>query len=81
MKTPYRMDGWSAGPVPRSRGDDRGPDPLRFKLGLWQCGPADWVFTSWDLSKRRVNQWGVDITNPAEVDSTKVTIAPISTRA
>ncbi len=66
MKTPYRMDGWSP---------ERFPDPatliadlqgLNFRLGLWQCGPADWVFTSWDLLKRQVNQWGVDITHPAE---------------
>jgi alpha-glucosidase (family GH31 glycosyl hydrolase) len=71
MKTPYRMDGWSP---------DRFPNPpamiadlrtLDFKLGLWQCGPADWVFTSWDLFKRHVNQWGVDITNPAEVEKYK----------
>jgi len=68
MKTPYHMDGWSP---------ERFPDPdamiaeltnLGFKLGLWQCGPADWVFiASLDLVKRNVNQWAADITNPADV--------------
>jgi alpha-glucosidase len=67
MKTPYRMDGWSPVRFPNPAAMIAGLQRLDFKLGLWQCGPADWVFTSWDLLKRRVNQWGVDITDPAEM--------------
>ncbi len=71
MKTPYYMNGWSS---------ERFPDPdtmieelkkLGYKIGLWQCGPADWIFTSWDLLKRKANEWGVDITNPSDIKKYK----------
>lgn len=67
MKTPYRMDGWSPKSFPDPAAMIAELRTFDLKLGLWQCGPADWVFTSWDLLKRHVNQWGVDITNPADV--------------
>lgn len=71
METPYRMDGWSPERFPNPAAMIAALQQLHFKLGLWQCGPADWVFTSWDLLKRHVNQWGVDITSPADVDKYK----------
>ncbi|MCL5098625.1 MAG: DUF5110 domain-containing protein [Candidatus Omnitrophica bacterium] len=71
MKTPYRMDGWSAERFPDPNAMIAGLHNLNFKLGLWQCGPADWVFTSWDLLKRGVNHWGIDITDPVQVKKYK----------
>jgi alpha-glucosidase len=68
METPYRMDGWSPDRFPQPAALMADLRKLNFRLGLWQCGPADWVFTSWDLLKRHVNQWGVDITDPVEVE-------------
>lgn len=67
MKTPYRMDGWSPKSFPNPDAMIAELTKQNFKLGLWQCGPADWIFTSWDLLKRHVNEWGVDLTRPADV--------------
>ena len=68
MKTPYRMDGWSPEKFPHPAAMMDGLRQLNVRLGLWQCGPADWVFTSWDLLKRHANQWGADITDPVELE-------------
>jgi alpha-glucosidase (family GH31 glycosyl hydrolase) len=65
------MDGWSPERFPNPDAMIAELTNLGFKLGLWQCGPADWIFTSWDLLKRNANEWGVDITNPDDVKKYK----------
>ena len=68
MKSPYRMDGWSPDRFPQPDAMIAQLQQSGFKLALWQCGPHDWIFTSGDLLVRGANQWGVDITRPADVE-------------
>ena len=68
MKTPYRMDGWSSERFPEPDAMITDLEKAGFKLALWQCGPHDWIFTSWDKLLREANEWGVDITEPSEVE-------------
>lgn len=70
MKHGYHMDGWSPDRFPNPGAMIAELENLNFKLGLWQCGPADWV-TFPNLFEFHVNQWGVDITNPDEVEKYK----------